>query len=130
MHVEPFQASVQYGDLKGTAAADRADMADAEKWLKERKLSQEGEYLLGIELYVGENHGKHRDPVQVAFLMAPLGTHDTLKAMIDSHQGPIVVRKVRQSMEIADFLALFKRFAVSLSAGAMLDGREITYPDY
>ncbi len=130
MHTESFKAVVQYGDLKGTSAADRADKADAEKWLKEQKLSQEGEFLLGIQLWVGENHGAHKDPVSVTFLLAPLGNYDSLQKMIDSHEGPIVVRKVRQQMPIAQFLGFFKRFAVTLSAGSMLEGREVMYPDY
>jgi hypothetical protein len=127
MHTEPFKASVQYGDLKGTAAADRADKGDAEKWLKEQKLSQDGEYLLGIELWVGENHGAHKDPVSVTFLLAALGDHDSLKTMIESHNGPIVVRKVTQSMPIAQFLGFFKRFSVSISVSAMPEDREVIY---
>jgi hypothetical protein len=101
MHTEQFKASVQYGDLKGTSAADRAHKADAESWLKEQKLSQEGEFLVGIELWVGENKGAHKDPVYVTFLLATKGDHDSFKTMIESHEGPIVVRKVKQQMPIA-----------------------------
>src|SRR5689334_6794245 len=110
MHTKPFKASVQYGDLKGTAAADRTDKATAENWLKDQKLMQDGESLLGIELWAGENHGKHKDPVSVTFLLATPGDHDNLKQMIESHNGPVLVRKVGVRMEIADFLGFFKRF--------------------
>ena len=36
--MEVFKASVQYNDLKGSAAADLADMTDAAKWLKDMLL--------------------------------------------------------------------------------------------
>ena len=73
MHAEKFSASVQYGDLKGSAAADRADRGNADDWLKNNGLKQEGEFLLGITLYVGENHGKHEDLIYAEFLLASAG---------------------------------------------------------
>ena len=130
MHTTPFKASVQYGDLKGTAAADRTDKATAEAWLKEQKLSQEGEFLLGIELFVGENHGAHKDPVYVTFLMATAGDHDSVKKMVDSHNGPVVVRKISAQMPLAQFMGFFKRFSVSISVSSMLEGRDVMFPDY
>lgn len=130
MHTIPFKASVQYGDLKGTAAADRADKATAEAWLEEEKLSQEGEFLLGIELVVGENHGAHKDPVYVTFLMATVGDHDSVKKTVESHDGPVVVRKISVQMPLTQFIGFFKRFAVSISVSSMLEGREVMFLNY
>ena len=130
MQTEQFKASVQYGDLSGTAAADRADKGDATDWLKKNGLHQEGEFLVGVNLYIGENHGSHKDPAFVEFLLATKTYHDNFKAMLDAHKGPGVVRRVKAQMPISEFFGLFKRFSVCVSPHGMLEGREYTYPDY
>lgn len=127
MPVENFRASVQYGDLKGSAAADRADQGDVSSWLEKNGLKQDGEFLLGISFFAGENHGEHEDPVFVEFLLATPGDHDSVSAMIGAHNGPVLVRRVKTDMPIAQFFGFFKRFSVSLSSHGMLDGRDYTY---
>jgi hypothetical protein len=124
-----FNASVQYGDLKGSAAADRADRGTAEAWLEKSGHKKEGEFLLGVSLVVGENHGQHKDPVYVEFLLTTPGDFDSVRAMIDAAKGPIEVRSVKLQVPIAEFLGLFKRFSVDLSPGGMLDGREYHYKE-
>ena len=57
MGQENFHASVQYGDLKGTAAADRHDTKDISKYLASKGLVAEGEFLVGIEAYATELMG-------------------------------------------------------------------------
>ena len=129
MTTERFRASAQYGDIRGTASADRADKADADQWLMDRGLKQDHEFLVGITMFAGENHGKHEDPIYVRFLLAERGDYDTVKTAIDASEGPFAVRCVRTEMPIADFLALFKRFSIYISAHALLDGKEYTHPD-
>lgn len=129
MHKEKFNASVQYGDWKGSSAADSADKGDAKDWLEKNGLIQEGEFLLGITLFAGENHGSHNDPVSVEFLLSTPGDHDSVKAMIDTGAS-VVVRRVRADMNLVDFFSLFKRFSIYLSSHGMLEGHEYTYPDY
>lgn len=124
-----FKASVQYDDFKGTAAADRADKGDASDWLEKKGLIQEGEFLLGITLFAGENHGFHQDPLFVEFLLATPGDHDSIEATIETG-APVVVRRVRVDMGLVEFFGLFKRFSVYISSHGMLDGRQYTYPDY
>lgn len=130
MHTEKFKASVQYGDWKGTAAADDADKVDARDWLKKNGLIQEGEFLVGITFYAGENHGTHQDPLFVEFLLTSQGDHDNVKTMINSSDAPVVVRRVKAKMGVVEFVGLFKRFSVCISAHEMLNGRDYTYPDY
>ena len=130
MHAEKFSASVQYGDLKGSAAADRADRGNADDWLKNNGLKQEGEFLLGITLYVGENHGKHEDLIYAEFLLASAGDHDNVQSMINENAGPILVRRVKKEMPLAQFFGLFKRFSVHLSSHGMLEGKDYTYVEY
>lgn len=127
MSLEIFKASVQYGDLKGTSSADRADMNGAGNWLESRGLKKPGEFILGIELEIGENHGVHKDPVCVHFLLVTVDGYDSVKAMLDATQEPVDVRRVSVDMPVTEFLALFKRFNVCLSPYGMLDHREYRY---
>lgn len=91
---------------------------------------KEGEYLVGVELVVGENHGVHQDPVWVYALLAQPGDHDNVKAMIDSSAGPVVVRRVAVQMALLEFVGCFKRLEISFSRHGMLTGHEYTYMDY
>ena len=129
MTFDTFRASVQYGDLKGTAAADRADQKGADEWLEKKGLKQPSEFLLGVELWVGENHGAHKDPVHVHFLLVNFAGYENVKVMLEETQGPVGVRRVSEKMPISEFLALYKRFSVCLSPSGLLDGRELKYSE-
>jgi hypothetical protein len=130
MQTESFKASVQYGDWKGTSAADGADKKDANDWLVKNGHKQEGEFLLGITMLAGENHGVHEDPIYVEFLLATPGDHDNIKQLIDTSKAPILVKKVKVEMSLVEFFGLFKRFSINFSSHGMLDGHEYTYMDY
>ncbi|ELO1780992.1 hypothetical protein QXB73_004177 [Vibrio fluvialis] len=52
-----FKAGVQYNDLSGTTAADRADDIDATTWLRNNGYLTKDEFVAGITLLIGENHG-------------------------------------------------------------------------
>ena len=124
-----FRASVQYNDWKGSSAADDADKNDASDWLKENGHIEDGEFLLGIKMFAGENHGTHEDPVYVEFLITTPGDYDNVKAMIEASTGPIEVRSVRVEMALTDFFGFFKRFEVTLSRDKMLEDYEYHYTD-
>ena len=124
MNISKFVASVQYDDWKGGAAADSADENGPMEWLEAKDLINENEFLLGITMYAGENHGVHEDPVSVEFLLATPRKHDEIKAKINSDAGPINVRKVRIELDIIDFFGLFKRFDIKLSSHGMLKDLE------
>lgn len=129
METDKFLASVQYNDWVGTSAADSADRNKLHDWLKSNGHMEENEFLIGINFFAGENHGKHNDPIYVHFLFAVPGDHDSVKATIDSSQGPIKVRNVSVDMNLTDFFGLFKRFSVAFSAHGMLDQKEYTFED-
>lgn len=118
-----FKASVQYNDLKGSAAADRADMEGATKWLKDHGHITD-EFVLGISMWAGENHGAHEDPVNVKFLVSDLNGHESVPEMIESSEDPIPVKEVSVEMTIADFMGLFKRIEITLSNGGQLEGKK------
>ena len=124
MLTENFHASVQYNDFKGSAAADLAGQDDISDWLEKNELKQDGEFLLGISFFAGENHGKHEDPINVEVLLVVLGDHGNIKAAIDVHNGPVQVRKVTTEMPLLVFFGLFKRFHVTLSSEGVLEGQE------
>ena len=121
-----FTASVQYNDLKGTAAADRADVGSASKWLKDNGYINDGEYVIGISIFVGENHGVHSDPISVEFLISELRGYENIPEMIKATGEPIEVRQIVVDMNLTDFFALFKRFSVTLSIAGMIEGMEYT----
>jgi hypothetical protein len=129
MTTEQFRASVQYGDFEGTAAADRADKNNADKWLDDRGLKRGHEFLVGLTLVAGENHGVHKDPVSIRFLLAGPGDHDTVKAAISASNGAFSVRCVHAEMPIAEFLGLFKRLSIYVSNHSILEGKEYSYKD-
>lgn len=129
MHTENFTASTQYSDLKGSVAADRGDDLNAREWLNQRGLLQENEHVVGIQMFAGENHGQHRDPVHVSFLLAP--AENARKVYVPGGEAvPTVVRRVRVDMSVHEFFALFKRFEVCLSSNGEFDGHPFSYPDY
>jgi hypothetical protein len=104
-----MQAGVQYNDWKGSAAADDTDHQDAEAYLREKGLLKAGERLVAIRLWVGENHGTHKDPVRPTFILN--GDY----AEHDDGGGLPILREVSLEMPIAQFLGLFKRFEIVLT---------------
>jgi hypothetical protein len=95
-------------------------------WLEANGHKKPDEFLVGVSIFVGENHGVHKDPIYVQFLLASPGDHDSVKAMIDSSQGPVKVRKVTAEMKLTEFFGLFKRVSIAFSSHGMLGEREYT----
>jgi len=125
--MEEFKASVQYNHLTGTVAADKPDSKCAHKLLEENGLLGENEHVIGISMSLGENHASHKDPVNVEFLVIKLKAgYKSISEMINSIGEPIPLRRIRDDMNIADFLALFKRFQVSISNAGDLDNVKYT----
>jgi hypothetical protein len=123
-----FRASVQYNDFKGSAAADRADKDGPEGWLEKKHLMKSGEFILGIEVDAGENHGVHRDPVTVHFFLVK-GSFDSAQNDLSRASGPVPTRRVTVDIPIADFMGLFKRFSVTLSPQGMLHEKAYSFSE-
>lgn len=118
--MEIFKASVQYNDMLGTAAADRADFETASDWLRERDYMSDNEFLVGIKMFSGENHNKDSvDPVFVTFLITDQNGIRALGANSCEYQ----TKRVDVDMGLIEFIALFKRFNVSLSTDGCLEGK-------
>jgi len=121
--MEKFKSSVQYNDLSGTIAADKADLSGPSDFLKKKKLIKEDEHLIGVTMWAGENHGVHKDPVNVKFIVSKLYGHDNIPRMIATND--IKVRIVQFDMTVKDFFSLFKRISLTLSHDGILEGKEI-----
>ena len=121
--MERFTASVQYGDWKGTAAADNADQNDLTDFLRSKNLMQSNEFLVGVRAFIGENHGgKVKDP-HIEVLIAT--NYDTVKTYIDATPDPVPLKRVKLQLTLVEFFGLFKRFEIAIArSGLDLPGRE------
>ncbi|RRN55986.1 hypothetical protein EIM48_10030 [Pseudoxanthomonas sp. SGNA-20] len=130
MSTDTFKASVQYNDLTGSAAADRADMSDASVWLKKHGLINDNELLVGYEIYVGQLSTGPTDKVSISttFLLAQTSAMDSFSSSVKGG-GSINLRKVTQDLSPEELFSLFKRFNVTLSSGGLLEGREYKYTE-
>lgn len=120
--MKEFKAGVQYGDLKGSVAADIADQIFPSKWLSDNGHISDGECLIGISMFAGENNGQHRDPVSVTFLVSTLNGHANVPAMIQDAE-PVQIKEINVDMNIADFFALFKRLEITLSNSGLMENK-------
>jgi len=130
MATDTFKASVQYNDLTGSAAADRADTLDASAWLKERGLINDDELLVGCEIYVGQlsTGTTGGASISTTFLLAQASNMDSFSSTIDREES-VSLRKVDRDFSPDEFFRLFKRFNVTLSSGGLLEDREYSYTE-
>lgn len=125
MGIRNFHAQVQYGDWHGTSTADDHGQTNFRKYLENENLIKEGEFLVGIEMRSEEVHGSTQDDeVYVRVLVATGEGYDNIEAAVRSGK-PIKVREVELRLKLNKFFGLFKRFAISISAGGMINGLDI-----
>ncbi len=122
-----FKASVQYNDMKGSTAADRADKENAAKWLKDNDLISDEEFVVGVKMWAEENHGTHDDPIYVTFFVTDLNGHPDIPSLLAASGDVIEARRVRVDMNLVDFFGLFKRLEITLSNGGVLEGKSYPY---
>lgn len=121
-----FKASVQYDDLKGSVAADNADKGDTKDFLKREGHIIDGEFVVGIRMSAGANHGKHKNPVSVSFLVSELKGYKNVPEMIEASGESIELREIQLDMDLVEFFTLFKRFELTLSNGGRIEGVSYT----
>ncbi|WP_313140347.1 hypothetical protein [Stenotrophomonas sp.] len=128
MSTDTFRAAVQYDDLTGSSAADRADKSDATDWLKARGLMGEDEFLVGYDVHVSPVlfGAGNNVAISTTFLLAKAQGLDNFAEVVKA-SGPIPLRRVQQDLTPNEFFSLFKRFNITLSSGGVLEGREYTY---
>ncbi|MGE3335225.1 MAG: HEPN-associated N-terminal domain-containing protein [Rhodospirillaceae bacterium] len=121
-----LRASVQYGDWRGSAAADDIFRGDLSDYLQSIDQLGEDEFLVGVEMWLGENHpGRPIEEPFVTALISNRGDFDTLKAKLSAQKDPIPLRRVRLDLTLAEFFGKFKRFSITiLRNGLGLEDRE------
>jgi hypothetical protein len=122
-----FQAGTQYGDWKGTAAADEpgADNAFDELFEATGRVEPDKEIMIGFQfsniegsIYLAGYF--HRKPAENT-----LGWYPTLNKEFQKQTGPIKVKRVRVEITLEQFFKYFKRFNVMLVDSALdIIGRE------
>lgn len=125
--MENFRAGVQYNDWSGTVAADDDDQSDLEAHLKGEGLIEQGDFLIGASLWVGENCGGRLGATYVRAFLYPKsgGARATVESALAASNGPIQVRVVDLELTPEQFIGLFKRFELVLTRrGLDLAGRE------
>lgn len=108
-----FTARVQYGDYRGTSAADEADVGALYKRLISDGLIGENDFILGITMFSGENSPGHVHGPFVRILTVRAATHDQAKQY--ALDDPIRVREIEPAWTFEEFFGLFKRFSLALS---------------
>ena len=122
---ETFKASVQYNDMLGSVAADRADNGDARSWLEQNGHLRAGEFLIGMDAYV-RTQGRTASSdvmVDVSFMLIQAANFEAAAEALRSG-GPAAIRKLSLEFAAKDFFSFFKRFNLTLSSAGNLEGCE------
>ncbi|KAF1043077.1 MAG: hypothetical protein GAK35_02397 [Herbaspirillum frisingense] len=116
-----FAASTQYGDWNGDVKSDDADHHGIRDFVRDKGLLTEGEFLVGVTFYCGEN-----DSIFLSGLAIDYSDYDTVKEALAKLPDPVNLREFELPLSRDEFFALFKRFSIVLQPrGLELIGREI-----
>ena len=117
-----FKANTQNNDLIGGSAGDQGDFIDAGKWLKKNRYINDGVFVLGFTMAVVENHNKTENVV-VEFLVSELNGFPSVPDLLKSTKEPYKVKSIDVTMNVVEFLSLFKRLEVTLSNQGLLENK-------
>ncbi len=114
---QTLKASVKYGDMHGSTVADNAHMKDYSQYLEDKELlNNDNEFIIGFKVSIGELHGKFNGKIDVSYYIVNTENIDgNIPDYIRSNDNKVDVREIVDTMNINDFLALFKRFSFTLS---------------
>ena len=114
IYKEKLKASVQYDDLIGTTAADRADKNDLEAYLVAKGLiKRPNELIVAVRFWSGENHRGPVSDASITVVIADVTGYETLDELLKDRNRPRF-RGVRLEMTNDEFFGCFKRFSVVL----------------
>lgn len=127
--VEILTASVQYNDWKGTAAADSADHASVQSYLKDKGYLGDEAFVVGFRVWFGANHGDVVTTISVRALVADGTGFDNVNAQVTS-ADVLRLKELNLELPIGEFFGLFKRFNLVLTSRDLgLDGRDYEITD-
>ncbi|MGH9698966.1 MAG: TetR/AcrR family transcriptional regulator C-terminal domain-containing protein [Candidatus Acidiferrales bacterium] len=117
-----LKAGTQYGDWKGTAAADNADSDAFEGYLESMGLTKDGERLIGVSLGTVGNSVF----VRAFFAEGPEDFTELAEALADTKE-PIRLRVEDVEITLQQFFGMFKEFEVMLISHELqstIEGKE------
>lgn len=134
MSMLSFQAGTQYGDWKGTAAADEyggGASSFEEVFEATGKVDKDNEVLIGFEFYAGEGYFSLRAYYHPKSQSPDIGGWiPTLNGDFKKQQGPIQVKQVNVEITQEQFFKYFKRFNVVLvERGLDIIGRDYEFTE-
>ncbi len=93
--------------------------------IRDKGLLRDNEFLLAVNIFIGENHHNEVGSVNVAaFIYEGQDSLSELKPILDKTTGPIPVCSVHLTLTLKEFVGMFKRFDVMLTwDGLNLAGR-------
>jgi hypothetical protein len=119
-----FTAHVQYDDWTGSAAADDADDNDLRDLLETKGLLAPGEFLIGFEMYAGDEIAVGERYFSAKAYIVRASDHDNAVEEALS-VDPVLVTIREIPLDLNGFFALFKRFSVMLGDRSLgFHGRE------
>jgi hypothetical protein len=111
--MERLEASAQYDDWVGTAAADNQTPAGIERHLREHGLMKEGQFLMGFTVDVSEMGGREKPTIN-ALISDEAGTYDDIQPKLAGRRT-LLLHRVSVEISLTEFLRLFARFNLVLT---------------
>lgn len=115
---ETFKAGTQYGDYKGTVAADDADLSTLMFAMRSKLGIAEDQHIVGYSFEA--NYELRTSDIESISVTLYLNNDDNLKEKITNFET-IDVTKVEGDISLTEFFGLFKRFEICLSSKGFLD---------
>ncbi|MCF5747102.1 hypothetical protein [Pseudomonas tremae] len=129
MSTDFFKASVQYGDYKGSVAADDHDSYTIDHYMVSQGLKTSDDRIVGIKMWSGEVHGNlQNQPVGITAYLIESPGFDEVSTAING-PDPIPVKQVSFDVSLEQFFGLFKRFEIAITRFEELNGRELLITD-
>ena len=122
--MKSFNASVQYGDWRGTVQADDAHNTTIRSALKAKGVIKDGEFVVAIRLYGGESVSQTSPKPWVRAVIADGVGYDSVDAQISGTEN-LRFKEREVDMTWEEYFSLFKRYEVVLvNKGLGLEGRD------
>jgi len=118
MRENSLEASVHYGDYRGTAAADGHDQMGLMKLAGKYGVDTDKYFVIGVNIYIGETHGNKLGRARVVVLAVDSSltgdSIDSVQEYVDEHEGSLQYEQFSIDAKLEEALLAFKRFDVVL----------------
>jgi hypothetical protein len=120
MRDDTLEASVNYGDYKGTVAADHHDHRDLSELAAKYGIDADKYFVFGVNVHIGERHGEELAHTFVSILavdtfVVKAASVDFIKEYIGQHDEVLPYVSFNIPATLEEVLLCFKRFNVVLA---------------